>query len=731
MSTKASMNSEYMNWKNKFNSLLDAVAHDQGITLNDVSFSFSMKDVLSNLFKDPENSDRKTAFVLKSPSEVSSRAEKDMLKFLKETFQKYADETTFGEITIPDGWMPLITKSKLSVQSEENNPLKMARNLLFGAKKDTDLYGDEGTISDDMAYRTENPFEGQMPKGDLANAKNQFSYARRKKLGMDADGNDAFNADEKPLNMIEDNLENVMDTFVMASLETKHYRDITAFGRSLLFNVKRMEKLSGANFSGLISTLNVIQKRVINHETSESKSKWMSGLNNFTTQVAISGTVSQVMLETFTNPMVTLSNYFSDKLYGVMFSGDRQFSAASYNAAIKAVWHDTKKRKIIDKIDLMYGITSSDSSSVKEILNRLEDKSIFQSKHLMFFNKLMLDNWQKITMTAMLIEKGSLDAYEIDEFGNLQYDEEKDKKFHDYNATGEDRAYKKKAYEAVKRELGKVRGGLTGDRTMDIKDRKLNRGLTEYERNDMKELISQVYSSMDEESKGLAMYYTALGFMSKMKSWIFPKVPRYFQGKMTAEENASSRKLVKIEDANAEDGYRLEWRSSESEGILFTVQYLYKESRRVGYKAFTKEGNTLKEHQKKNVAMLLSDVGTWSIMSMGAFGLIALALDDEDKKNPAVQLAYKRFQAATGDVFLLYSMLDMTTGTGSMFVSLSVAARAAQAAFRTVIAGAGLMTGEEQSQDDFLAALNMLGRNTHGIYRSGEFGFDMVNHLSD
>jgi hypothetical protein len=729
MAEKTSMNNEYMVWKATFNELLDNLASEYGIGLDGPAVKLSKKLIFNNLYRDPTNLDRNKAFILKSPDEVSSKAEKDILIFMQETFQRYAEQTTNIKQKIPYGWMPLMPKSKLSVQSDTNNPFEMAKNLLFGVRQDSDLYGESAKISDDMAFRNNNPFETQMPANNGDTEDVQFSFARRKKLGIDQDGNETVNAAEKDLNMLEDNLENVMDSFVMASLETKYYRDVTAFGRSLMFNVKRMSKLTGQNYGELINTLLIIQKRVINNETSEKKTKFMSALNNFATQVAISGTVNQALLETFTNPMVTLSNYFADKLYGVLYGGQRRFSSESYKKAVYAVWLDSKKRAVIDKIDQLYGITSSDSSQLKEVLNKLEQKSIFQSKHLMFFNRLMLDNWQKITMTAMLMEQGSFDAYSIDEYGNLKYDEDKDDKFNWTGAaTAEESTYKKKVYDATKLELGKFRGGLTGNDSMDIKDRKLNRSLTEYERNEMKELIAQVYSSMDEESKGLAMYYTALGFMSKMKSWIFPKMPRYFQGYMTEEENESMKHLVKVDDPTAEGGYRLEWRASESEGILYTMKYLFGEVRRLGPVDFIKADSTLKPHQQENVAKLLADVGMWATLSLAAWGLFSMMFGDDDDKDPAAELLYKRYMAATGDVFLLYSLVDMMSGNGSAFISISIAARAAGSLLNLGVAGAGLLGGEDKSQQEFLSALNRVARNTHGVYRTGEFVFDVVNY---
>jgi hypothetical protein len=46
----------------------------------------------------------------------------------------------------------------------------------------------------------------------------------------------------------------------------------------------------------------------------------VKSLNKFVTN-AVAGTISQGLLETFTNPLVT--NYVGDKLYGALFKGTR------------------------------------------------------------------------------------------------------------------------------------------------------------------------------------------------------------------------------------------------------------------------------------------------------------------------------------------------------------------------------------------------------------------------
>jgi uncharacterized coiled-coil protein SlyX len=59
------------------------------------------------------------------------------------------------------------------------------------------------------------------------------------------------------------------------------------------------------------------------------------------------------------------------------------------------------------EIDRTYGIATSDTAALKEMMNKLESKNIFQSKNLMFINKMMMESWQKITMVAYMLEQGT------------------------------------------------------------------------------------------------------------------------------------------------------------------------------------------------------------------------------------------------------------------------------------------------------------------------------------
>ena len=209
-----------------------------------------------------------------------------------------------------------------------------------------------------------------------------------------------------------------------------------------------------------------------------------------------------------------------------------------------------------------------------------------------------------------------------------------------------------------------------------------------------------------------------------MRTWLFPKIPRYFQKPMTAEQNQSASLLTRVEDPDAEDGYRYEYRGTATEGILYTVQSMARQLAEYKLEIFKK--GTLEEHQKKNLSKLLADMFVFSAMSAGAAGIFAAMFDDDDEKSDLAKLVYQRWMMATGDVFLLKSLTDMTTGNSSMFISVSVGFRLLKAITNaTVVSGQAIIDPETTVQDALRATNNVL-RNSAGIYRSLEMGYDAI-----
>lgn len=706
---------EFMSYKKEMNKIINDLKKLHGISDFNTRVNFGNKRIFENLYK-TTNKDKKTAFVLKSPNEVSEPAEKAALKFFHKVFEAQTKESVHGERVIPEGWMPLMTKSKLSTQADESNPLKMAKTFVMGVRKNRKSFENDTTQdpTDDMYFITENPFKSQIPKegmkGDL-----QWTASRRSKLGLDEFGNTTQTGEEKDLSMIEDNLENVMDAFVMGSLEAKYYEPVSMFGSAILMNINRFEGISKKNLNNAKEIVTIIQRKVINNETAEKMPETFKFINKFTTTAIISGSVAQILLETFTNPMVTGTNYMADKIYGTMFKGQRQFSAASYARATQIMFNPTnsKERRLVEEIDKLYGITTSDNNEIKKQMSMLEGNALFSSEKLMYVNKFMLDSWQRITLAAWLIEKGSLNAYSLDEYGNLEYDEKRDQRFID------DKELKK----AIKKRLLNTPGALKGKYSEDLETRELNWGLAPDERNYIKGIIQEVYASMDEESKSLATFYTGSALMSKMRAWIFPKMPRYFKQPMTKDQNESQSRLKKI--INPDGTHTYEWEGTASEGIAFSAIALYNGVVDQGIVKGYKNGYNLEEHQKENMSKLMGDMGMWLFLMGTGLGVWAYLIDDEDKKDPVLALIHKRYMAATADTFLPGSLIQMAAGQGSMLISASVVARA----FTSGVTALGSLAtiGGENGVEELGVDVNNFFRSSLGIYKSGELVFDKVN----
>lgn len=720
---------DFMEYKNEHNKLLVALAKAKGVSL-DVMSQATYKDSMKMIFKDlytTDNKTRATAFILKDPSQVSTQAEKDYLIYLKKSFQKFGEMSTYSKVEVPYGWMPLTSKSRMSASSDKNI-LDKAREVVQLYNFNSAMHDDPGRKPIDDDFSCTSPYAGQLPGSD-SSPETQYTFDRRKMLSIKLSGEDSGSANERPLSNIEDNLENVLDAYVIAALDTYHYKDVTEFGRALFYQVRRYEDLSQRPLTHLVDAISIIQKRVINHEESDKQNKIIGGIDKFATNAAIAGTVTQALLETFTNPLVTSANYFGDLIYGTLFKGVREFSFASYSEAFKLVALTYGKEKdIIEAISNTYGIVNSDTAALKDMMNQLENNSIFQSKNLMYVNKIMLESWQKITMVAYMLEQGSFWAHSIDENGNLVYDETKDKRFHFANKGASDDVIKdkKKFYEATKLEMAKQRNGLTESASNKFEDRKLKKAWTTFDANYVKEMIVEAYSSLDDSSKSLIMYYSLASLFRKMKTWIFSKTSRYFQKPMTAEENESASRLVKVPDPNNPGDYKYEWKGSDTEGIVFTMAAVTRQL--YEYNTDFLQKQSLTDNQKKNLSKLIGDIGIFSIMSFGAAGIFKYALDDEQREDELVKLVYTRWQMATSDVLVLKSIGDLLTGTGSLAVGLSIAKRAAVSVINTAVIAPQVLIYDDVTLEDLQSAANHMGSSLYGPYKTLVLAKDVISN---
>lgn len=724
---RMAVNGEFLTYKNKFNEKIHALAKAKGFNISMLSSSLwkqSRKEIFKNLYIDPTNSDRNTAYKLKNANDRSLiTAEKEFLKFYYESLQEYTTRSLLGKKKrfAKPGWMPLLPRNNTSMSGLDANFYEITRkNISNMFKSAPTLRQADDAVAIDEEFSVNNRFEGQIPREDETIAQN-FTYKRRQMLGIDEQGNTLPGA--KPLSGIEDDLELVLDTFVVSALDAIYYRDVSAFGRSLVFNIMRHADRTERSYDKLINTLMLIQRKVILHQSSEQGGAFFGVVSKGVTLATIAGTVPQALLETFTNPLVTATNYLSDKLHSVLFkkyTDNRMFSLASYTKATSLIWGNYGGAKdLIIALDRFYGFSNSDTSNLKKTMSSLRKHSLFTSDKLMWVNQLMMTNWQRISMLSYMIEEGTYDAHSLDNEGNLVYDQSKDKRF----LTGRGIDQKTKTENeakllATKEQLAKEPNGLTGAAGDDFKTRKMARAYTFFDVNRMKENIVEIYAGIDEASKSLASYYTWMGLLSKMRIWIFPKMGRYFSKRKSAEENYYASKLVKIKDTREENGYRYEWRGEESEGILFTLVDIGREMAELKGDYFKKD-HELSAVQKKNVSKGLSDGVIALVTAAAAAGLYA-ALDEEDQKDPMVQLLYARINMAVGDVFFLKSLWEIIAMRGSLFVSAAVIGRIGSTMGQAAVTTTAYMSGADVTAIEVANAYNDIARNSFGFYRTIE-----------
>jgi hypothetical protein len=116
-----------------------------------------------------------------------------------------------------------VGKSKASA-SVETDPLTAARESVKKVNMNRAMKDDSNKRPIDDEFSTESVFAGQLPKeGDTDD---QFTFGRRAILSIN-DIEDSSRAGENPISRIEDNIENAMDAFVLAALDTYHYKDVS------------------------------------------------------------------------------------------------------------------------------------------------------------------------------------------------------------------------------------------------------------------------------------------------------------------------------------------------------------------------------------------------------------------------------------------------------------------------------------------------------------------------
>jgi len=739
LKSTSEIRTDFISFTNELKGYIDDVAELYGVDTSRGAkawLSVSKKKIFENMYVDPEHKDVTTAYTLKDHNDSTLRpAEKRFLKFFQEQSQKYADLSIPSKKDVPEGWMALVPKSKLSNLNDEGMIEGIRKGFSGLGRHFIAKFGEEAEKdTTDQVFSTKNKLEGQFPKLDS----DEFSFTaeRQNLLQVDQFGDPYNEEDGANLGGFEDNLENVLYSIVLSSLDAYHYRDVSEFTRSVYYTIRRHEDVSNNDLGDLKAVVRQIQETVVNHKTYGEKGDFIDRSNKITTNIAIAGTVTQLFLEAFTNPFITAAKLVEDSLYGLVFKGQREFSAASYARAY-AIMHtpgESKDRAKVNAIDAEYGFTNNDTIALAAEKKLLEGSFLFQSKSYMAGTKFIMETWQKITLAAFMIEEGSFDAHYIDAEGNLQYDETKDKRFSTNTGDPDKNLYNKKRYEATKEALAGEYKGLIGKDGDKYEDKKLAKAYTGNDMNYLKEMIVEMYSAMDASAKSLATSQAWLAPVIKMKTWIFSKTARYFQKPLSAEMNRSGARLKEVKNLKAEGEYDLRWQSEPTEGILYTLKNTMIQLHEYKYMAWRDVGKDYKdleftEYQKKNFSKLVGDMIVFAFMGAALYGWNALG-DDDEPDSPLEAMAKARFEMAQGDVFFLYGLLD-TMSSGSMFVPVSIITRQLESMINAVQVGAASAVKEDVSADDLKAALNKMGGASYGPYRTIEAIHDEIIYNMD
>ena len=721
---------------------MEKLAELNGVSLSGMNKALTpslKKRLFSNLYIDAGNKDTNTAFTLKKVTDSSLRpAEKAFLKFFKESAQKYADMSIHSKVVVHDGWMPLIPKSSLSRLSDNGHIVSMRNNLyniknFFKPEMGDNLEAPPASTSFEITNRLANQFTNEHETVDTG-----FTAERRSLLGKNQRGEET--SEGPRLERFEDNLENILSAISLSALDAFHYRDVTEVSKAMFYTIRRHEEYTETNLNSLKQTIELIQTTVINKQFGQEVAGGILGASSrLATQLAIAGTAGQMFLEMFTQPGVTAAKAAEEWLYANLFKGKREFSMKSFARAY-GIMHTpghSKAREVIVAIDTLYGFTNSDLSNLADKAKTLEGSYIFQSDTFMAGTKFVMETWQKITLAAYMMENGSFDAHSIDAEGNLVYDESKDERFKINTGSEKKNVENQKVYLATKEQLDKERKGLIllggeeqkrrnvpGLPVDPFANKKMLKGFTSYDMNYLKEMLVEMYSSLDLSSKSLVTSIPWSKPITKMRTWMFAKIPRYFQLHKTASENMSGARLTKLDDSSAAYGYTVRYEGQATEGIVITMNSVMRQL--YEYKSIAKVNENLNEDQKRNLAKLISDIGMFTIMMAAGYGFLHWLGDDDEEIDPMQQLAGERLMMAAGDVFFIYGMIDSVM-SGSTFILFNILTRATESLFNVATTGAAYAFSPEPPTADQLAEASRKGLEIYGPMRTGTMIYDAFN----
>ncbi len=567
-------------------------------------------------------------FVSEGSSEFASLT-KNQQEFIRFINKQIKDVTEELGIKWKEGALPLVHGSVYSglVNALRTGDKSAYKNILNKMMQDVE----DNFASNDKVHETRlsNFFRSQEMNSDS-------DESRLDLLGIHKDGSLNLEA----YNRWTQNVEVMMDVFMIQALKAKHFTDVAA-------NIKAM------NYLFRWSKTNLMQDR-LGWNIKFSEWQYEAMINN---RDIDAGTLKNKLVRTIQkgvsmavlgfNPKsafmqhLGMSLTFYSRAAANTFLRNEDFDLASSIKATSIIKGAVLTKagmmpgKTFDKINKLmerYRMFDQDLSSFLNGLHRNGDKSLFTSKKAFAFMRAADWNAKAKYLVAQMIKDGTWDAFSLNEDGDLEYNELKDDRFRTMPAD-QARALKKYLLEAQNDDTEILKEPYSDDMM-----------------NSLRFKANMMYGGMDREVRVGANFLAEGKLFTSMKNWVFSRTDAYTMGKQN--RNIFYGKISYEKDANGEL-YGV-WTGEPVEGRLFSLLAAWKYMQN---KMTKKDQKPLTEIQKKNITYFVGD----SIMIMAA-GLAAsalTALGDDDDETQLDEYSAKLLRMAIGDLTVMYDLATL------------------------------------------------------------------------
>jgi hypothetical protein len=330
-----------------------------------------------------------------------------------------------------------------------------------------------------------------------------------------------------------------------------------------------------------------------------------------------------------------------------------------------------------------------------------------------------------------MIEDGSINAYSIDDNGQLQYDEKKDLRFYDADGKIKDQLF----LDAIKKQaidddtLGYEITEVDGIKTVVLK-----RGYTSVEINTIRNRGVSMLGALDKDAYAKWQQNVIFRSMFKFMPWLQAKKDLYFMERHESEILKVWKKRI---DEFGNEGYVAE--AMVQEGIVQSLFGLYRKFYAHGYKVLINGG--IDDVEKKNMAVLASHLSLYAMTAI-MYSMLKMTCVDEDgekdktcfmKHTAMGQRTEKVIKNIQSDLFVLQTFYNLGTGDFNGFAGFAVVGNLIQGILgATYLSATGYRQDEDQTRVDYvLESFNKTLKRSVALYRSGYEIYDFNEWLKD